>query len=147
MAVLCRHWLPLRRACSRACQSATRLMSISRLPQVCAASLLHLFCGSSVNHAGACKQAQSRRRHVHSHRHKAQMPFLAAMPHRAFVVVTGLLGGSALLDFALALERQIQSACFGALALPSAAVDPDSQSFFAAPRNKMVSCPHILPLS
>ena len=62
-------------------------------------------------------------------------------------LLAGLLGGSALLDFALALERQIQSACFGTLALPSAAVDPESQSFFAAPRNQMVSCPHILPLS
>ena len=62
-------------------------------------------------------------------------------------VVAGLLGGTALLDFALALERQNQSACFGTLALPSAAVDPESQSFFAAPRNQMVSCPDILPPS
>ena len=35
MAVLSRHWQPLRRACNRACQSATRHMNISRQPQVC----------------------------------------------------------------------------------------------------------------
>ncbi len=42
------------------------------------------------------------------------------------------------MGFALALERQIQSACFGALALSSAAADAESQSFFAATRNRMV---------
>lgn len=64
-------------------------------------------------------------------------------------MLAGLLGGSALLSFALALERQIQSACFGALALPSAAADPESQSFFAAPRNQMVIIRHglLLPWS
>lgn len=54
------------------------------------------------------------------------------------LVLTGVTGSVALLNFALALERHIQSACSGAVALPSAAEDPEAQSFFAAPRNQTV---------
>jgi hypothetical protein len=53
----------------------------------------------------------------------------------SYLMHAGLLGGSALLSFAMALERQVQGACFGTLALPSAAADAEFQSFFAAPRN------------
>lgn len=58
------------------------------------------------------------------------------------VLLSGLVGGSALLQFATVLERQIQSACGGELPAISAPAHLEAEAFFAAPRNATVSFHH-----
>ena len=60
------------------------------------------------------------------------------------MLFSGLIGGSALLQFAMVLERQIQSACDGAPLATSAAANAEAEAFFAAPRNQTVSFHHCL---
>ena len=143
MAVLCRRWLLSRRACSRACQSAPRPVSVSRPVQV------HIVLDCSIHRSDFLHAAKivSECRAAYHAILITKAGRCATAPYNCLqcsLMSAGLLGGSALLDFALALERQIQSTCFGALAMPSAAADAEALTFFAAPRNQMVCTSYIL---